>query len=283
MLLLWKLLLVRRGIRDLTLGLREKREEETNTPVAVSVRDPWIVKLASEMNVDLRELSQKRHEYEKGSAELRNSITNLSHDIRTPLTAIRSYLDLVERENDPEKKAVYLAIVKERTEMLTKLTGELFQYSTAMNVQSELKPEILVLNDVLENCIAAEYEALCEKHITPEIIITDERITRKLDKHALERVLSNLLSNARKYSQGDLKIELTDKGEISFSNHAPELDTVQVGRLFDRYYTVQTGKESTGLGLSIARTLTERMGGTIKAELKNGVLMFRVFFPESEI
>lgn len=278
-LLLGKLLLIRRGMKDLAKGLKEKMEEETNTPISVSVRDKWVLALSDALNEDLSELIKKRHDYEKGSANLRNSITNLSHDIRTPLTAIRSYVDLLEREEDPDKKEKYLSIIKERIILLTNLTDELFRYSTALNSPKDPKPETVVLNEALENCIAAEYEALCEKNITPEINLPEKRITRTLDKRFLERILSNLLSNARKYSKGDLKIELTEKGEITFSNRAPDLDAVQVGRLFDRYYTVQTGKESTGLGLSIARTLTEKMGGTLQAEFKNEELCFRLFFP----
>lgn len=278
-LLLGKLLLIRRGMKDLAKGLKEKMEEETNTPISVSVRDKWVLALSDALNEDLSELIKKRHDYEKGSANLRNSITNLSHDIRTPLTAIRSYVDLLEREEDLDKKEKYLSIIKERIILLTNLTDELFRYSTALNSPKDPKPETVVLNEALENCIAAEYEALCEKNITPEINLPEKRITRTLDKRFLERILSNLLSNARKYSKGDLKIELTEKGEITFSNRAPDLDAVQVGRLFDRYYTVQTGKESTGLGLSIARTLTEKMGGTLQAEFKNEELCFRLFFP----
>ena len=278
-LLLGKLLLIRRGMKDLAKGLKEKMEEETNTPISVSVRDKWVLALSDALNEDLSELIKKRHDYEKGSANLRNSITNLSHDIRTPLTAIRSYVDLLEREEDPDKKEKYLSIIKERIILLTNLTDELFRYSTALNSPKDPKPETVVLNEALENCIAAEYEALCEKNITPEINLPEKRITRTLDKRFLERILSNLLSNARKYSKGDLKIELTEKGEITVSNRAPDLDGVQVGRLFDRYYTVQTGKESTGLGLSIARTLTEKMGGTLQAEFKNEELCFRLFFP----
>ena len=97
-------------------------------------------------------------------------------------------------------------------------------------------------------------------------------MVRELDRAALARVLGNLLNNALKYSGGDLDVVLEEAGAITLSNAAPGLDEVQVGRLFDRFYTVESARSSTGLGLSIARTLTERMGGTIAARYGQGRL-----------
>ena len=74
---------------------------------------------------------------------------------------------------------------------------------------------------------------------------------------------------------------MTSEGEMIFSNQAPLLDEVQVGRLFERFYTVTSAAKSTGLGLSIARTLTESMGGEITAQYVQGKLCIRVFFPEN--
>ena len=104
-------------------------------------------------------------------------------------------------------------------------------------------------------------------------------MARSLDRAALSRVLGNLLANALKYSAGDLDVVLSPDGAITLSNAAPALDEVQVGRLFDRFYTVETGRGSTGLGLSIARSLTERMGGTISARYGAGRLWMEVRFP----
>ena len=101
-----------------------------------------------------------------------------------------------------------------------------------------------------------------------------------LDRSALSRVFSNLISNVIKYSDGDLKIVLSENGEIAFSNMASGLDEIQVGRLFDRFYTVEAARKSTGLGLAISKTLVEEMNGTISAEYENGRLSVHIFFPE---
>ena len=102
---------------------------------------------------------------------------------------------------------------------------------------------------------------------------------RKLDAAALRRIFDNILSNAAKYSSGDLAVSLLADGSVTFSNRAPALSRVQTERLFDRFYTVETARSSTGLGLSIAKLLTERMGGTITAEYKNERLCICTAFP----
>lgn len=101
--------------------------------------------------------------------------------------------------------------------------------------------------------------------IQPEIRMSERRIERTLNREALGRVFGNILSNALKYSDGDLEITLRDSGEIVFSNSAVGLSEIQVGRLFDRFFTVESAENSGGLGLAIARTLVEQMGGTIGA------------------
>ena len=105
-------------------------------------------------------------------------------------------------------------------------------------------------------------------------------MVRRLDAPALSRVFSNLLQNAVKYSEGDLEIILCGTGEITFSNTASGLDEIQVGRLFDRFFTVESARKSTGLGLAIARSLVERMGGSIWAEYKDNKLSICILFEE---
>ena len=162
---------------------------------------------------------------------------------------------------------------------MRQLTEELLRYSVAASLEADLALEPVDLNGAAEEAAAALYGAFMERGIVPAVSLPEERVVRMLDRAALSRVLGNLLTNALKYSGGDLEVTLTPDGAITLSNAAPGLDEVQVGRLFDRFYTVETGRSSTGLGLSIARALTERMGGTIAARYEAGRLAVTLRFP----
>ena len=228
----------------------------------------------------LRLLRQQRRQYLNGDRELKEAVTNISHDLRTPLTAICGYLDLLDRQAHAPAVARYLDQIQNRVEAMKALTEELFRYSVLASKEAWEYTDVL-LNQVLEESLLAHYGALTQQGITPQLDLTEVPVHRRLDRKAVSRVFSNLLSNALKYSQGDLRVTLTEAGEVTFSNTAPDLTPVMVGRLFDRFYTVETGRSATGLGLSIAKLLTEAMGGTIQAEYHGETLTLRLSFPAS--
>lgn len=195
------------------------------------------------------------------------------------VTAICGYLDLLEQEEHSAQAGRYLAVIRERTGAMRALTEELLQYTALSSRAEELQMEPVCLNDVLEQSLAGFYGALSTRGITPEIHMTGERVVRTLDAAALRRVFDNVLSNAVKYADGDLSVALTPEGTVTFSNAAPSQSHVQAERLFDRFFTVDTAGGSTGLGLSIARMLTEKMGGRAAAACQAGRLCISVDFP----
>lgn len=263
--LLVKIYMLRKSAEEIKEAFAERLMTDTNTLIDISTKDKYMCSMAESLNVQLRIFHEKRRRFEQGDIELKNAITNISHDLRTPLTAICGYLDLIRREELSASNEKYIDIIEERTKALKQLTEELFRYSILIAEEKQGKKENVVINEILEDSIAAFYAALKERGITPDIQITEQDVCRRLDRSALSRVLSNLINNAVKYSDGDLKIVLSETGEIIFENTASDLDEVQVGRLFDRFYTVEAARKSTGLGLSIARTLVEEMGGEIRA------------------
>ena len=278
-LLLIKLYLMRKSARELAEAFAERLETDTNTLIGISSGDKYMRALARDINVQLRKLRAQRHRFVQGDLELKEAITNISHDLRTPLTAICGYLDLLGREEKSEAAARYLAVIEARTETLKQLTEELFRYSVVTSAVGDTPREEVVLNHALEESISGYYAALKGCRITPSISMPEENVVRLLNKNALSRIFGNILSNAIKYSDGDLMVTLTAEGEITFSNHAHALSGVQVARLFDRFYTVENAQSSTGLGLSIARLLTEQMGGSIAADFHDGILRIRLVFP----
>ncbi len=275
-----KLRLMRRAAGEIARGFSEKLRADTNTLIDISSRDKSMRELASLVNSELRRLRRERLRYQQGDLELKAAVTNISHDLRTPLTAICGYLELLEREELPEKAGKHVGVIRERAELMRSLTEELFRYCVVLSDPGGLNAEPVDLGAALEQSLASFYAVLTDKGITPDIIIPEERVVRRLDRAALSRVFSNLLSNAAKYSDGDLRVELTAEGRLSFANRCRALSGVEVEKLFDRFYTVEAARKSTGLGLSIARALAERMGGELIAEYKAGSLIMTVLFIE---
>ena len=275
-LLIIRISLLKKSAREIMSSFREKLEEDTNTQIRISSRDRDMRALADDINTQLRTLRREQLRYQQGNTELKTAITNISHDIRTPLTAIYGYLDMMKKTEDPDKQARYIDIMKERADMMKHLTEELFRYSIIVSEETEMETEKVYINQLLAESISSFYPALKAKGIEPVINLTDKRIEREVNKAALSRVFSNLLNNAVKYSGGDLEVALSEDCVISFSNTAKGLSAVEVEQLFDRFYTVEAAHHSTGLGLPIARTLAERMGGTLTAEYKDERLIIRL-------
>ncbi len=273
-----KLYLLRKAMEEIRTGMEECLSQDTNRLLSISTQDIYAKRLAADLNRQLRLLRKRRHQYQSGDQELKDAMTNISHDLRTPLTAICGYLDMAKREPLPETTARYLSYIENRVEAMKTLTEELFRYSVTMSTTEELLSEPVDINRVLEESMAGFYGALTKAGITPEIELCEIHCIRSLDPSALSRVFSNILNNVVKYSRGDLKVRLTDFGEITFSNQA-DLDEVQVRQLFHRFYTVESARKSTGLGLSISKMLVEKMGGEITASLDEGKLTIRICFP----
>ncbi len=276
-----KLYFLHRAAREILRDMEEKLSEDTNTLIDISSRDRVMRELASGLNEELRKLRAQRQRYQQGDLELKEAVTDLSHDLRTPLTAIRGYLELMKAEELPERAQEYLGIIEERARTMGELTGELLRYSVAKSAAREIPKEEISLNDALEDSIAAYYAVIAQRGITPEITMPERKVKRLLNRNALSRIFGNILSNAAKYSDGDLRVILTGEGEIRFSNHASGLDELKTGQLFGKFYTVDSAQASTGLGLSIAKLLTEEMGGRIGAEYADGVLCIHLCFPDN--
>lgn len=266
-----KVALLRHGIKGLRRDLVERRGQDTNTLLSLPCRDRELRRLASALNQELRTLRQERLRYQQGDKELKEAVVNISHDLRTPLTAISGYLQLLKSQELPPDAQRYLGQIESRTESMKRLTEELFRYSVVVS-EENLAREPVDLRRAVEEALLSFYGALEGRGIDPQVRLPEEPVVRQLDPSALSRVLGNILTNALKYSAGNLEVALEESGRLTFSNSAPGLDPVAAGRLFDRFYTVEAARNSTGLGLSIAKELTQRMGGEMGAELHGGTL-----------
>ena len=168
-----KIYLLRKSAWEISREFSDKLNHDTNTLITTSTQDKAMNFLADNLNTQLKELQRQRHRYVQGDLELKNAITNISHDLRTPLTAISGYLDLLEDEELNEKARRYTKIIKNRTNALEQLTEELFRYSVIISPEYENKRESVCVNTILEESILGFYAALQERGITPNIHITE--------------------------------------------------------------------------------------------------------------
>ena len=274
-----KVWLLRRGAKALRLDLAQKLREDTNTLLSLPCRDKELRRLASSLNEELRLLRKERLRYQQGDRELKEAVVNVSHDLRTPLTALSGYVELLKGEALSPAGQRYLSQIEDRAQAMQAMTEELFRYSLAAE-ETALTLEPVDLRAAVEEALLSFYGAFQQKGVVPQLSLPQGPVTRQLDKAALSRVLGNILTNALKYSPGELAVALSPAGALTFSNPAPGLDPVSAGRLFHRFYTVESSAQSTGLGLSIARELTQRLGGTISARWESGRLQVELTFPE---
>lgn len=279
-----KIHLLRKGYDELTENIKDQVKGNTEVPITLSTSDPHARKTAETLNDELQKLHALKNEYEDGNRRVAQAVTGISHDIRTPLTAINSYLDLMSEEKDEKLRSEYLERIKSRTLSLSDLADELFKYSTSTDPSRSPvsdSPETSDTIDIcraLEECILSFYAAFKAKGLEPDITLPEHPVYVICNAKSANRIFENIISNALKYADDALTITLDDKGLAVFSNPAPDLTPVSAAKLFDRYYTVNEGNSSTGLGFSIAKELIGKNGGSIGSDLKDGCLYITVQF-----
>lgn len=290
-----KIYFLQKSVDEICREFTARLTGDTNNLIFISSGDRHVRRLASEINGQLRALRRERRHFQTGNQKLREAVVNISHDLRTPLTAISGYLDLLEREQQSETVMRYLDSIRNRTELLTQLTQELFTYTLVTGAGDEAEERavrtvraggqeksLLDVSRLLEESLISYYGAFQKRGIEPEICLPQAPVRISGDEASLTRIFGNIISNGLKYSDGDFRVTLTGEGMVIFSNRAGGLTPVLVEQLFLRYYTVETGVQSTGLGLAIARELVEGLGGRISARYEEGRLVIEVTLPVEE-
>ena len=275
-----KIALMKRAMRQIADEFGARMRDESDTSVGSPDRDKDLCRLVDVLNRELHTMRATERACGKSLTDLNRAVANLSHDLRTPLTAIGGYLTLLSETDDPAEREQYLKVLGERTAVMRQLTEELLQYSVIVSDDHTQDTEELSINTVLAESIAGAYPMLTERGIAPEVTLPDTPVIRKANRTELSRMFANLLTNAVRYSDGDLSVTLAVNGDVTFANAASGLDPVLAGQLFDRFFTVETGAKGVGLGLSIVRTLAERMGGSAEAKYTDGRLEVTVHLPE---
>ena len=264
-------------------GLRRARtqmEQHFQNATAVRLDIPCPNSAAEELFAAVNRLLELRQEenaaYRRKEQELRRQIANVSHDLRTPLTSILGYLQLLEQEElPPEKRREYFRIVEGRARMLQTFIASFYDLSRIEGGELPLERERVDLARALSDQLAAAYGQIEEAGLDMEVDVADGLPPVWADSGAVVRIFSNLLTNALRHGSGTLSVRLYREGGqlvSSFSNRADDLTAEDADHVFERFYTadkMRTG-QSTGLGLAIVKALAERMGHTAAARWEDG-------------
>ena len=279
--LLLKLFLIKKSIIEIEKNFTKILESDTNNIISISSSDKDIKNLTINLNDNLIELRKQKLKYKNGNQELKKIVTNISHDLRTPLTALKGYIDLINKEKLSISQKKYLKIIQKKSDELNELTGQLFEFSKIIDTLEKninLSKDECCINEILEETLLSFYNIFKEKNIFPTINISNKKLYKKVNKISIVRIFENILSNVSKYSNGDFEVEMDDNGIITFSNKANSLDATSVQKIFDRYFSVENAKESTGIGLSIAKQLVEINDCEIYAEYSRERLYIKINF-----
>ncbi|MFN0221661.1 sensor histidine kinase [Paenibacillus sp. KR2-11] len=265
-----------RYIEELAGGLRIIATGNLDHRVIERSKDE-LGSLAKDMNQMVADLQHKIEEERRSERSKNELITNVSHDLRTPLTLIMGYLKLLHDRNyeSPEQAAGYVGIAYSKAEKLRGLIEDLFEYTKYSSQDVPLHKKGVVLNEVLEQLLE-EYVTLSEEQqLTLIRSIPSERLNVRVDVEQIIRVFENLLGNAVKYSPkpGVISVGMAKDrthAVVRISNQADALTRTELEQLFDRFYRVDSARTSSnggsGLGLAIAKSIVESHGGSIWAE-----------------
>ncbi len=219
--------------------------------------------------------------------DLKRSIANISHDLRTPLTSMMGYVELVKSpETKEEDKKEFIEIIQRRGKNLQTLISSFYDLSRFESMDYRFNLKRLNIKEMLCDNLAVFYNDFSEKHIEPVVEMEEKPLYIIGDEKAVNRILVNLLGNIIKHGSGMARIKLQymeNQAIVSFTNSAPNLKSEDVDKLFDRFYTADISRsdKNTGLGLAISKELTEKLGGTMRASLSNGNLTIEVIWKTS--
>ncbi len=279
-----RLYILGKSIRGIIRPLRAAGKGDNDIKLRLSVPGSAEEELLEAVNGLLELRQSERAAFRRQENDLRRQIANVSHDLRTPLTSILGYLQLLEGENLTEaERREYLGIVKERSQALQALITSFYDLTRLEGGEYPLAREPVDLRRMLGDLIAAFYGDFTQKGMEVNAHLANHAPAVYADANAVTRVFTNLIGNALKHGNGTMTVLLyLDRNRVitSFSNEAPGLKIEDVAHLFDRFYTADKMRsgQNSGLGLAIVKALVEQMGHRVAASLNNGIFTVSVFW-----
>lgn len=252
-------------------------ENDTNGEISAEMPFRSIKALSAAINRLIA--AQKNYRIERNRADkvFKESITGISHDLRTPLTSAAGYVQMISSDNLPEdKRKEYIGIIGDRISSVRKMLDQLFEYARIEGGEMKLEIVTFNMNNILRDKLSLFFDDFCEKGIEPIIEIPDTPFNVDGDINAMGRVVQNIISNALRYGEGYFSVKSEADGEycrVTFSNRTELITAEDVDKIFDRFYTSDKSrsKKSTGLGLSIAKRFVNLMGGKISSQYEGDI------------
>ncbi len=280
-LLLSYIFFMKREIKNIRIQLDEYNNLKSLKKIDIALFDKEIENLAYSINKHIDINIQSQIKQKLLEEEIRKNIADISHDLRTPLTSILGYIQMIKKGNLPKEKQIeYIDIAERRAKDLQSLLSDFFELSIIESPDYYIELEEININNILCEVIASFYSSLVDKNITPpKIDLPEENIMIIGNEVAIKRVLQNLISNMIKHCKEDIYISLkmeNNKAVLTTINKCDDFKEEDIDLIFNRFYKrdhARTNKnESTGLGLFISKSLMDKMDGEIYAEVNENLL-----------
>lgn len=279
--IMWK---YQRQVKDICRQLAFLMKHDSNMLIHREFGLGGIGMLSDRLN-DLLELRRKEKQYyQEKETLIADTYTNLSHDIRTPLTSLDGYFQLMEACENVEEQRRYLNIVHERIHSLNEMLEELFMFTKLKNESYRLELTSCCINRILKETVFSYYDDWVRREIQPDIQITEEQLYIDGNKQGLSRIIQNVIKNGLDHGEKKIRIVLKreqNQAVLRISNQVTASEQIDIEHVFDRFYKADAArsKTSTGLGLSIAREFVRRMNGEIGAKIEKNEFIVEMSFP----
>ena len=279
--IMWK---YQRQVKDICRQLAFLMKHDSNMLIHREFGLGGIGMLSDRLN-DLLELRRKEKQcYQEKETLIADTYTNLSHDIRTPLTSLDGYFQLMEACENVEEQRRYLNIIHERIHSLNEMLEELFMFTKLKNESYRLELTSCCINRILKETVFSYYDDWVRREIQPDIQITEEQLYIDGNKQGLSRIIQNVIKNGLDHGEKKIRIVLKreqNQAVLRISNQVTASEQIDIEHVFDRFYKADAArsKTSTGLGLSIAREFVRRMNGEIGAKIEKNEFIVEMSFP----
>lgn len=266
-----KLIITKKQIRNFTKETKALKNNDYKKPITLESFDDDIVELANALNDHINFQKEIYEKYLENERKLKEIISGISHDFRTPLTAANGYLQMIEKSKQLSGvEYEYLKIAIQKTNYLKTLSDDFFELALIESGKDNIESESINITRLMTECVLGQYYRIEAEKLIVDIDISEKPVFIIGNRHMLNRIFENLLSNAIKYAKNKISVKITTENEIAkiiVSNDVDDKSSIDISSVFNPFYRgdIRT-KEGSGIGLFVVKNLSDKLGITIKAD-----------------